>query len=214
MRKPYTESDLSDAFDRDLIWRRKELSDLKLAIRKADSASKSALLKSLVAMSYAHWEGFVKMAANKYFEHLTIRKRPFSEFERQFYINSMLAKLDSVSSNKFGLREKCDLIDHIIGNQEARFSYINENLVNTKSNLNSEVVSEICLVCGVSDSYFKSKKDFIDVLLLKRRNAIAHGKAEDVQENSMDDFVAEVLSLMGNFRDLLENKISTKSYCA
>lgn len=214
MSKPYTESDLSDAFDRDLIWRRKELSDLKLAIRKADSISKSALLKSLVAMSYAHWEGFVKMAASKYFEHLTIRKMPFADFERQFYINSMLARLDSISSSRIGIKQKCELIGHILENQESRFTYVNDGLVNTKSNLNSEVVSEICLICGVTDAPFIREKDFIDVLLLKRRNAIAHGQAEDVQEGAMDDFVAKVLSLMSNFRDLLENKVCTKSYRA
>ena len=60
MSKPYTEHDLSAIFDADLIWRRKELSDMKAAIKKADQFSKPALLRALVAMSYAHWEGYVR----------------------------------------------------------------------------------------------------------------------------------------------------------
>ena len=39
MSKPYTEQDLSDIFDEDMIWRRKELSDMKAAIKVADAPS-------------------------------------------------------------------------------------------------------------------------------------------------------------------------------
>jgi hypothetical protein len=55
--KPYTEQLLSDRFDSDLVWRRKELSDMKAAIRKADDPSKPALLRALITMMYAHWGG-------------------------------------------------------------------------------------------------------------------------------------------------------------
>jgi hypothetical protein len=51
-------------------------------------------------------------------------------------------------------------------------------------------------------------------LLLKRRNAIAHGQQEFIQLDEIDDFVANVLSLMAHFRNLLENKVYTKGYIA
>lgn len=214
MTKPYTEENLSTIFDDDLTWRRKELSDLKSAIRAADFISKSALLKSLVAMSYAHWEGYVKLAAQKYFEHFTIRKKPYNKFERQFYVNSMLARLDSISNSRGSIKEKCQIIDEILNNESLRFSYVHESLIDTRSNLNSHVIEDICKICSVDPSHFKDQKDFIDVILLKRRNAIAHGQQENIQEEDMDDFVNKVISLMEHFRDLLENKVYTKSYLA
>jgi RiboL-PSP-HEPN len=210
MSKPYTKEDLSTIFDHDLIWRRKELSDLKQAIKTSDSASKSALLKSLIAMSYSHWEGYIKFIAAKYFEYFTIRKKLFNELDRQFYVNSMLARLDSISTSRTSIEEKCNIINEILDNQEKRFSYVNQSLIDTRSNLNSFVISDICLICGISSEHFKDQSNFIDVLLLKRRNAIAHGQQEDVQEETMDDFVGNVLSLMTHFRDLLENKIYYK----
>src|SRR5271165_5830506 len=85
MTKPYTEQDLSDLFDEDLIWRRKELSDMKSAVRAADAAAKPVLLRAIITMSYAHWEGYVRTCANRYFEYLTIRRRPYSDLERQIY---------------------------------------------------------------------------------------------------------------------------------
>ena len=77
MTKPYTEEDLSNIFDEDLIWRRKELSDLKAAVNASDAAAKLALLRAIIAMSYAHWEGYVRTCATRYFEHLTMRRWPY-----------------------------------------------------------------------------------------------------------------------------------------
>lgn len=214
MTKPYTQEDLSRIFDDDLTWRRKELSDLKSAIKVADPISKSALLKSLVAMSYAHWEGYVKVIAKKYFEHFTLRRQPYANFERQFYVNSMLARLDSISHSRGSIKERCQIINEILDNKESKFSYIHESLIDTKSNLNSQVIQDICKICSVDPSHFINEKDFIDVILLKRRNAIAHGQQENIQEEDMDAFINRVISLMEQFRDLLENKVYTKSYVA
>ena len=85
MTKPYTEADLSSIFDEELIWRRQELSDLKSAIRAADVPSKPVLLRSLITMSYAHWEGYTRTCATRYFQHLTLRKYTYEKLERQIY---------------------------------------------------------------------------------------------------------------------------------
>ena len=214
MSKPYTNEDLSNIFDSDLSWRRKELSDLKAALKASDEYSRLVLLRAIIAMSYAHWEGYVRTCANRYFEHLTLRKKLYSEFERQIYVNSILTRLDSLHRSRLSLKERCHLVNDILDGGNGRFSYLNPDLVDTKSNLNTDVVSEICLVCSVDSSHFENKRTFLDTLLLKRRNAIAHGQQEFIHAGEIDDFVATVLSLMEHFRSLLENKIYTKSYAA
>ena len=214
MSKPYTEQDLSSIFDADLIWRRKELSDMKAAIKTADASSKPALLRAIIAMSYAHWEGYVRTCANRYFEHLTLRKRPFAEFERQIYVNSVLRRLDSLHQGRVGLEASCELVNDILDGIGGRFSYLNPDLVDTRSNLNTDVIKDICIICGVDSSHFDQNRTFIDVILLKRRNAIAHGQQEFIQTDEIDDLVADILALMAFFRNLLENKIYTKAYAA
>ena len=214
MSKPYTEKDLSDNFDADLNWRRKELSDLKTAVKTADPYSKPALLRAIVSMSYAHWEGYVRTCANRYFEHLTLRKKPFTDFERQIYVNSFLGRLDALYRSRVSLKDRCQLVNAILDGGNGRFSYVNPDLVDTRSNLNTDVVSDICLICGVESKDFEVNRNFLDILLLKRRNSIAHGQPEQIQLNDIDDFVAKVLSLMAHFRSLLENKVYTKAYSA
>lgn len=178
MSKPYTESNLSEIFDTDLTWRRKELSDLKSAIKAADTYGKPVLLKALVAMGYAHWEGYIRTCATRYFEYLTLRKQPYSHYERQIYINSILIRLDALTQSRISVKERCNLINEILDGGSSRFSYINPSLIDTKSNLNTDVISDLCTICGIDDKHFMSKKTFIDTILLKRRNAIAHGQQE------------------------------------
>jgi hypothetical protein len=214
MSRLYTEEDLSNALYTDLTWRRKEISDLKAAIRAADTYSRTSLLKSMIAISYAHWEGYVRHCATKYFNYLALRRKKYSEYERQIYINSILVKLDSLHASRTSIQERCKIVNEIIDHGESRFSYINSALIDTKSNLNTDVVCDICIICSVDSSYFESKRSFIDFMLLKRRNAIAHGQHENIDAQEIDSFAAEVLSLMEHFSTLIENKVITKSYAA
>lgn len=214
MTKPYTEQDLSDLFDEDLIWRRKELSDMKSAVRAADAAAKPVLLRAMITMSYAHWEGYVRTCANRYFEHLTIRRRPYSDLERQIYVNTFLVRIDALHQGRASLEARCKLINDILDGTTGTFNYVHPSLIDTKSNLNTDVIKEICVICSVDSAHFETERMFLDQFLLKRRNAIAHGQQEFIQEAGMNDLVADILSLMQHFRTLLENKVYQKQYAA
>lgn len=214
MSKPYTEHDLSAILDADLMWRRKELSDIKTAAKDADAPSKPALLRAIVTMGYAHWEGYVRTCANRYFEHLTLRKHRYSDLERQIYVNTFLGRLDALYQSRASIAERCKLVNDILDGGAGRFAYINPDLIDTRSNLSTDVMKDICAICGVDSSHFEDKRTFLDVLVLKRRNSIAHGQQEFIGTDEIDDFVADLLALMGVFRNLLENKAYTRAYAA
>ncbi len=214
MSKPYQESDLSDILDEDLIWRRRELSDIKTALKSADTAARPAFLRSVITMGYAHWEGYVRTCANRYFEFLVLRKKTFAEFERQIYVNSILGRLDALSASKVGVEARCKLVSEILDGTTGTFSRLNPNLIDTRSNLSTDVIKDICRICAVDGTHFENKRTFIDTLLLKRRNAIAHGQLAFIGPDEIDDLIAEVLGLMGAFRSLLENKVYMRAYAA
>jgi hypothetical protein len=212
MSKPYTESDLSFLLDSELNWRRRELSDLKAAIRNADPIAKTVLLRALVTMSYAHWEGYVKDSATRYFLHLTLKKLQYQELDGQFYKNNFLARLDAFFRSKSSTQESCNFIASVLESQDSRFAYVNPELIDTKSNLNTDVVKDLCLICGFQSDYFETQRIFIDMTLLKKRNAIAHGQDEGVNLRDVDTIIDETLSLMEHFKTLIENKVYTKAY--
>lgn len=212
MSKPYTESDLSDLLDAELVWRRKELADLKAAIADAKQTSRPALIRALVTMTYAHWEGYIRSASNRYFEHITLKRRSYAELDRQYYVNTFLVRLQALFSSKSNVAQGCELIENILDQGATKFAYINPALIDTRSNLNTDVIVDICRICGVDSAYFVQKSTYIDVILLKRRNAIAHGQVEPIDESEADTLVSEALALMAHFRSLLENRVYTKQY--
>ena len=214
MSKPYTADNLTAQITQDLTWRLREISDLKSAIRSADRNLKRVLLRSMVAICYAHWEGHVKFSARKYVEHIALRKLMYSELSPQFYRNYFLPRLAALSSSKTSVAERCSLVIEILSSQENRFVKIHDDLINTRANLNSDVISDICLVCDIRGDYFEDKATFIDAILLKRRNAIAHGEDTFVHENDLDDLSNQTISIMRAFSDELDNGAQLDVYRA
>jgi hypothetical protein len=212
--KPFTDADLSGQLALDRTWRVRELSDLKTAILKADEIGKRVLLRALVTICYAHWEGYVRFAARKYLEHVALRKLTYSELDRQFLRNLFLPRLAALSRSKGSVAERCDLIDQVLNASDKRFSQVNEDLVNTQSNLNFGVFSDICLVCGIPVDPYNDRQTFIDVMLLKRRNAIAHGEDTFVEAKDLRLLIDTTVELMRTFGDELENRAALKTYRA
>lgn len=212
MSKPYTESEFSAQITADRNWRIREISDLKLAIRRGDDNLRKVLLRALVAICYAHWEGYVRFSARKYFEHIVLRRFPYGSLDRQFLRNYFLPRLAALSTSKTSVAERCALVDEVLDCSERRFSQVNDDLINTKANLNFDVFSDICLVCGLSVALFEDSHTFIDVILLKRRNAIAHGEDTLIAFDDLDQIAENTIGIMRSFGNELENRIVLQTY--
>ncbi|WP_443113527.1 MAE_28990/MAE_18760 family HEPN-like nuclease [Herbaspirillum seropedicae] len=212
MSKPYLDSDFSQQIVEDRTWRMREIADLKSAIKRGDAQLQKVLLRALVAICYAHWEGYVKFSARKYMEFVSLRRFPYSELNKQFFKNLFLPHLAALSSSKTSVSDRCDLIEEILTRSNQRYSQVNEDLINTKSNLNFEVFKDICLVCNLPADAFNDHGTFIDVSLLKRRNSIAHGEDTLIGLGELDTIVNTSIDLMRMFGDLLENQVVLKSY--
>lgn len=212
MSKAYTEADISDQMSQDRTWRLKEISDLKDAAKRADSGLQRALLRSMTPICYAHFEGHVRFAARKYLEYVALRKLRYEDLIPQFQHNLFLPRLDALSVNRTSVAQRCELIEEILNASSRQFSRPNQDLVNTKSNLSFEVLRDICLVCGVSSKGFDDKADFLDILLLKRRNEIAHGEETFLDFKDLDELTDGTIGLMRAFGDALENQVYLKLY--
>ena len=212
MSKPYSEADFSAQITEDRNWRIKEISDLKTAIGRSDKNLQRVLLRALVAICYAHWEGYVRYSARKYLEHVALRRFPYGELNRQFLRNYFLPRLAALSSSRFSIADRCALIDEILEFSSRRFSRVNEELINTKANLNFDVFTDICLVCGLRTQPFADRSTFIDIVLLKRRNAIAHGEDTLVGLDDLGEITSDTITLMRAFGDALENQVLLQTY--
>jgi hypothetical protein len=210
MGKPKTADEFSRAVVTDFTWRLRELSNLKLAISSAGIAVRPTFLRALVVMCYAHWEGHARFCGDSFLSYLTMRRLRFREISPHFYEARFFKELGSAGS--MGYAQRANLINRIISSSDERFSHFPREMIDTKSNLNSGVLSEMCLVCGLDFSEFQSDTDFIDRILLKRRNEVAHGEAVFIEVIDADELVDRTQKLMRQFRDMLDNSVALRRY--
>ena len=161
-------------------------------------------------MCYAHWEGHAKFCGDRFLEYLTMRSLKFSEITPSFYEVRFLREIASASSMSY--IQRVELIQKIRSSIDERFSRFPKELIDTRSNLNSAVLQDLCLICGISYEDFVNDADFIDRILLKRRNEVAHGEAVFIDAVDSTELVDRTLRIMRNFRDKLEQVISLQSY--
>ena len=82
--KVRTASQLIERLDDELAWRLHEIASLRDAIRRSSPPAQTALIRSAVALLYAHWEGFVKAAAVHYGSYISSTGITFSEAHLSF----------------------------------------------------------------------------------------------------------------------------------
>jgi hypothetical protein len=208
-----TVEQLSDNLAEELAWRKIELSALKSLIDSKSFASgkTKALLRSGITMLYAHWEGFVKVAANSYLEFVAMQNLPYNQLANNFIALAMKDKLDQAKETKKATIYN-EVAEFFITKLTER-SIIKYEFRIATSNLSSSVFKEIMLMLGLDYSFYESKEVLIDEKLLKKRNIIAHGNYLDIDEQDYDDLHTEVIVMMDTLRNQIDNAASTKQYC-
>jgi hypothetical protein len=203
---------LSDKLAEELTWRKKELSALKALIdnKQYSDGKKKALLRSGVTLLYAHWEGFIKVAANSYLEFVAMQRLSYNQLATNFIALAMKDKLDRAKeTNKATVYN--EVADFFITELHQRSSINYENRIST-ANLSSSIFREIICMLGLDYSFFEPKEVLIDTRLLEKRNNIAHGNYLDLNEKDYDELHINIIGMMEAFRNQIENCASQEQF--
>lgn len=207
-----TKDQLLDKIAADRIWRIREISKLKMLVRLAeqDSEAKKVICRAGLSLAYAHWEGFVKKVGTYFLEYISMQRLSYKELRPNFVTLSLKSKIDEANASK-----KYSTFDAITGtllSDTAHKVILPKGAVNTESNLSSKVLKEIIWCLGLNYDGFITKEIFLDNKLLGRRNHVAHGEEMNLDETDFHDVMAEVITLIDMFRNLVENSITLESY--
>lgn len=209
--KVRTAEELSDRLAEDLIWRKKELTVLKALLTTARPDRKGPLLRALVALVYAHWEGFIKNTSHRYLEYLAERRLLYSELASNFVAISLRNQLSEATSQR-NPAALIGVVDEMRRGLARRSRIPVNGAIDTASNLSSDVLREITAGLGLEYRHFESKAVMLDERLLANRNRIAHGEYLPVDEASTIELADEVQGLMDLYRNLVENAVVTGAY--
>ncbi len=214
MTKIYTAEHLEDALSNAIAWRKKELATLKSLVRSGShSRSKlNCLIRSGIAILYAHWEGFIKEAGTAYLEFVSRQRLTYQELTPNFIAFAMKKQLNEArQTNKAIIYNQ--VVEFFLSGliQRSQIAY-DDSAINIESNLSSAVLRNIVHMLGLDYSAFESKEKLIDEKLLKRRNHIAHGKYLTVDETEFAEIYDQIIVLMDIFRNQISNSAVLEKY--
>lgn len=234
-----THVELEDLIVEDWTWRKKEISELMLIAEKEETI---VVLKSIILLLYAHWEGYIKKSSRVYLKYITENKVRVCDLTENF----KAIALKGLSKEVFKSGESLTLYNELT--LIKKYSDINnftidklikidlelekdKSIVDTQDNLNPTVFKNILNIIGLSyNNQYEIKERHLDNDLLAYRNSIGHGNkklSKDMDFNleifSIKKLRDVIFSIAENFRDeivyyskekyyLKENESKIESY--
>lgn len=203
---------LIDRVGKDLIWRRKELSELKGLVQETQGQIRSrVIIRSAVALLYAHWEGFVKKSSSYYLEFVSSHRLPYGRLASNFVALTLKAKFNELAASEkiSGANLLADFFCTSL-NRQSNVPY--KGAVDTKSNLSSKVLQDILSALGIPQANFSTRMNFIDSNLVNPRNHIAHGEDFDLSAAEYMELHDAVMSLLETYKNEVENAAVLRSF--
>ncbi|WP_455564400.1 MAE_28990/MAE_18760 family HEPN-like nuclease [Akkermansia massiliensis] len=203
---------LQDLLDEDIAWRKKELIDIKLLIHLTQNPT---LCRVGIALLSAHFEGFIKQAANYYVVYVASQKIKLSELRTNFAAIHSGKVFDScAASDKITVYQKA--IDDFLANYTTlnfQVRYSQEHpVIKTKSNPSSIVVKNIFDSIGLDFSAYETKVHYIDTDLLSNRHSVVHGEKIHIEISDFDNTFKIIMGIMKQFSEQIQEAAINKNY--
>lgn len=196
----------------DIEWRTAELAELRVILHKAHLTpqQRDSYMRYIIPAIYAIWEGFVKKCISLYSKEINNTSLSILSLHENLLTHAITANdklaLDRARTNFKTQKEFSLYISNFL---KEKFPIGGK--IPTKSNINSEVLSDILqrFNLGVVDEKQNRKLD----KLLRFRNTIAHGdNSIPVKEEHINEFMAMVQDLMLIMFNKIDEAISNKTY--
>lgn len=203
-------SEFEDFIAEEYSWRRKELTNIRNMALSARKSTQEALIRSAVAILYAHWEGFIKQSSIAKIIYLSSKGYKYNQLAPSFTAFAALSDFDGQIPTK-----KFDAIAKLTGgglDLDRSIPADAEKYIDTKSNLNSEVLKDIALKVCLDYGEFELKENLINESFLGLRNKICHGERTNISPEDFDLLYSEITTLMDLFKTAILNSVFTKSF--
>ena len=196
----------------DIDWRNGELAELRVILHKARLTPSQRLtyVRYIVPAIYALWEGFIKNSFELYAKEINRSNVSLLGLHENLLTHAIISNdklaLDRARTN-FTKQKEFSLFISTYINQ----TFPTQSKLPTKSNVNSEVLSELFEKFNLGTLGKKIGKNLDRLLLF--RNTIAHGdNSIPVKEENIDEFTTLLHSLMVVVFDKIDDGVRNKTY--
>lgn len=192
--------------------RKRELISINSSITITGRNAIQQTCRCAIVFSYAHWEGFVKEAAQSYVNLVSFKNRPLHLLSNCFQALVCRQQLNIASSSKKKIASHLAIVTLFNEGKEKASSIDANTAIDTESNLSYNVFENICTSIGIN--CFKTWSEdgpFMDDLLTARCS-IAHGELFAPDENYSREVIDKVIKWIDNFSTDIENAAVQRVY--
>ncbi len=187
-------------------WRDGELAKFKINPHKVDQKLWDRMC---VPMIYAHWEGYVVSSLRLLLDHLNKLQLKPNDVNTKLIVIGLGRAYNSLSG-KQSFDQKVDFTVKFKELFDKAIKFKKD--IDTKSNLNSKVLKELCNMFGFSFEEFNSVTVDID-RIVNIRNKIAHGENSILPDtDSIEKYISSITTATDIFLEQINTFLSNESY--
>lgn len=206
-----TADELLAYLDGEMAWRIKELHQFKSTVENASGRNIDTHIRAGVSMLYAHWEGFIKGAANAYVNYLSHRADVNRNLQPCFVAMGMRSKIATATATSKSAVAVMT-VTHLLSELDQPVWLPRSGAISAESNLSSTVFLNIAGWIGIDPNPYSTRFTLIDKTLLESRNNIAHGEYLTIDRPRFESLTTEILEMLRWFKTDIENAAVNKSF--
>lgn len=193
--------------------RRLEITNLRRVVQNyIDKPLKATAIRMAIPMLYAQWEGYVREVCQLYLEFIETSGTKIRELRADLLAYLWTSVLKPLSGGLDFMRKKnVAELAHTCMENPVKFAE-NERMINTKSNLNYDVLLDISNHLCLDISTLIPLKNHLDALVHLRNN-IAHGaRPRTLDYKDFEEHASFLINLMEEFEKCIVKALEDRSF--
>lgn len=194
--------------------RRLEITNLRrVLLNYVDKPLEKTAVKMAIPLLYANWEGYVREVCQLYLEFIEasgIRIRELMPGLLGYLWTSALKPL----TGGLNFERKKVVAELALNSMENPVRFADsERIINTKSNLNFDILMDIATHLCLDNNAFMPRKHHLNALVHLRNN-IAHGSIPNgLNYNIFEKYASSLIDLMEEFEKIIVNALDKRNFC-
>ena len=222
-----TANELREELETELAWRQEELAFFKNQLNEIAENNKNKYRKGLVLILYSHMEGYIKICLQTYIHYINSQELNRNDVSTGLMVASMHKEFIAYENldRKYEifrrelpedarlhrLYRRVDFMENI-EEFKCQKLVIDDNIVDTESNLWYIVLQKNLYKLGLPVDLFSDYHNDIDALV-NRRNSIAHGNFHaGVTKSEFTNWETKVYGILSGVTMLIYDYANNKKY--
>lgn len=203
---------LIDDLDGDLAKRRRELIDLRLLVASASGSRLDLLSRACQVMAYAHWEGFVKYALQRYLAYIARLSPKVGDLRYQLQGLYLREEIRRAVAPERDVSDLAGLLPQLGARTQDVF-LIEPTEVIRSGNLTSDNLRTLLGCAGLDyTAAYEAREKYIDSVVCGRRHRVAHGGWQPITATEARELVSDVLDLCEEVNGQIQTAVVYERY--